>query len=392
MRVEIHHRCDDFNTYRAARVKSLFNAEDGTRFDHTADLDIDDGNWKIGIVVGPSGSGKTSIGSRIWGPEHLYTPDGRWPDNAPIVDAIAPGGSFDAVTAALGQVGLGDVPSWLRPYRVLSNGERFRADLARIIAETPDRVVVDEFTSVVDRQIARVGAQAFAKAWRRTPGQAVLLSCHYDILDWLQPDWVYDTSTRTFTRGWVQRRPPVTVEIRQGGWELWPLFEPHHYLKAGPMPASSCYIGLIDGEPVVHLGVGTMAVNLGKHGTGIEARACRLVVMPEWQGAGVGMKFLNYVCELQRQGEGRLPGNRMTTVFHTSHPQLCAALRRDPKWRQVSASLYGGHKGKSAKAINAGPSGRGHGKGQPVRSGYGGHFRAVQGFRYVGPTKENTPR
>ncbi|MEZ7005856.1 hypothetical protein [Streptomyces sp. AD55] len=390
MRVEVHHRCDDFNTYRAARVKSLFNAEDGTRFDHTADLDIDDGNWKIGIVVGPSGSGKTSIGSRIWGPERLYTPDGRWPDNAPIVDAIAPGGSFDAVTAALGQVGLGDVPSWLRPYRVLSNGERFRADLARIIAETPDHVVIDEFTSVVDRQIARVGAQAFAKAWRRTPGRAVLLSCHYDILDWLQPDWVYDTSARTFTRGRVQRRPPITVEVREGNWELWPLFEPHHYLKAGPMPGARCYVGFVNDEPVVHLGVGTKNVNLGKRGTGIEARACRMVVMPEWQGAGVGMRFLNHVCELQRRGEGRLPGRRMTTVFHTSHPQLCAALRRDPRWRQVSAVLHGGNKGRSARSI--GKSKQARGVPGFTGSGYGGHFRAVQGFRYVGPPKEDTPR
>ena len=382
MRVEVHHRCDDFTSYRAARVKSLFNAEDGTRFDHTADLDIDDADWKLGVVVGPSGSGKTSIGSRIWGSDHLYAPEGHWPADKPIVDAIAPGGSFDAVTAALGQVGLGDVPSWLRPYTVLSNGEKFRADLARTIAESPERVVIDEFTSVVDRQIARVGAQAFAKAWRRTTGQAVLLSCHYDILDWLQPDWVYDTSARTFTRGWVQRRPPITVEIREGGWELWPLFAPHHYLKSGPMPGARCYIGLVDGEPVVHLGIGTMAVNLGKKGTGVEARGCRLVVMPEWQGAGVGMRFLNYVCELQRTGHGRLPGRRMTTVFHTSHPQLCAALRRDPKWRQVSAALHGVNKGKSAKSIRQSQQ-RGGKSG--IAAGYGGHFRAVQGFRYVGP-------
>jgi hypothetical protein len=57
-------------------------------------------------------------------------------------------------------------------------------------------VVVDEFTSVVDRQIAKVGALAFGKAWRRNKGhKAVLLSCHYDIIEWLQPDWVYNIDT-----------------------------------------------------------------------------------------------------------------------------------------------------------------------------------------------------
>jgi hypothetical protein len=48
--------------------------------------------------------------------------------------------------------------------------------------------------------------------------------------------------------------------------------------------------------------------------------------MPEWQGAGVGMRFLNAVCQMQLDGEGRLAGRKVTTIFHTSHPGLCAAL------------------------------------------------------------------
>jgi ABC-type lipoprotein export system ATPase subunit len=218
--ISIDQRTIDSQSYRAARVKSLFNCDDGSRFTHTADLGIDDGDWKVGVVVGPSGSGKTSIGRALWGGDAFYEPDG-WPADKPIVDGIASGGSFDDVTAALGAVGLGDVPAWLRPYHVLSNGERFRADLARIVAEKPARVVIDEFTSVVDRQIAKVGAGAFAKSWRRTSGQAVLLTCHYDVLDWLEPDWVYDTRDGVFSRGSVQhKRPRLEVEIREGGWEL----------------------------------------------------------------------------------------------------------------------------------------------------------------------------
>src|SRR5258708_5338659 len=178
MRLDVHNRCSDFKSYRAARVKSLFNAESGCNFDLVAELPIDDTDWRIGLIVGPSGSGKTSMGRKLFGPEALYEPK-DWPADRPIVDVIAPGGDFDAVTGALAAVGLGSVPSWLRPYAVLSNGEKFRADLARIICEAPERVVIDEFTSVVDRQIAKFGALAFQKAWRRTKGQAVLLSCPY---------------------------------------------------------------------------------------------------------------------------------------------------------------------------------------------------------------------
>ena len=372
MKIDVTNRCDDYASYRAARVKSLFNAETGANVRIRADLPIEDSEWRIGVVVGPSGSGKTTIGRTLWGGEAFYEPDG-WPGDAPVVDAIAPGGDFNEVTGALAAVGLGDVPSWLRPYHVLSNGERFRADLARIVAERPDRVVVDEFTSVVDRQIARVGAGAFAKSWRRGTGQAVLLSCHYDILDWLQPDWVFDTRDGEFTRGWDHPRPRIDVEVRTGGWSLWPLFEPHHYLKAGPMAGAVTYVGFVDGEPVIHLGVASANV-----GSRVEARACRMVVMPEWQGAGIGMRFLNHVCARYMAGDGHL-GRPMTTIFHTSHPQLCAALRRDVRWTQVSAALHGTNKKTSAKTMK---------KSGVFPAGFGGHFRAVQGFRYVGTPEE----
>lgn len=369
MKVEIRHRCSDFDTYRSARVKSLFNVESGADFALDADLPIDDGDWSIGVVVGPSGSGKSSIGAKLG---QAYSP--RWPQDLPVIDAIAPDGDFNAVTGALSAVGLGSVPTWLRPFQVLSNGEQFRATLARLVCEEPPLAVVDEFSSVVDRQIAKVGAGAFAKAWRRTGGKAVLLSCHYDILDWLEPDWVFDTASGQFERGRLWRRPRLEMHIHQTDWRYWTLFEPHHYLKLPHMIAASCYVATIDGEPVAHMAVST------RPGL-VEARACRLVVMPEWQGAGVGMRFLNAVCDAWRRGENRY-GKPMPTLFHTSHPGLASALRRDMKWTQVSAKLYGDHKGRCRESVAK--SAAKAGKDAPGAAGYGGHFRAVQGFRYLG--------
>ncbi len=63
MRVEIQHHCSDFDSYRAAKVKSLFNAENGCDWKKVAELPIEGKEWQIGLIVGPSGSGKTSIGS-----------------------------------------------------------------------------------------------------------------------------------------------------------------------------------------------------------------------------------------------------------------------------------------------------------------------------------------
>lgn len=369
--VEVHHRCDDFTSYRAARVKSMFNVDTGANVDVIADLPVEGEDWQVGVVVGPSGSGKTSIGRALADEHGFEMVRYQWPDDAPIVDAILPDGSFDDATGALAAVGLGDVPAWLRPYRVLSNGEQFRADLARTVAERQDGIIVDEFTSVVDRQIARVGAGAFAKSWRRGGGRAVLLTCHYDVLDWLEPDWVFDTGTCEFrwTRGSLQR-PRLAVDVHEVDRSWWGLFREHHYLDADSMPFSKTFIAVVDGEAVAHLGVASKNYGKGR----VEARACRLVVLPEWQGAGVGLRFLNAVCDQYLQGRGHLPAT--TTQFHTSHPGLVAALRRSTSWRQVSARLHGNRMKDSARTLRK--------SGHHTNRGFGGHFRAVQGFRYIG--------
>ena len=134
MKIEVKHRCSDFDSYRAARVKSLFNAESGCNWERSVDLPIENTSWKIGLIVGPSGSGKSSIGSRIFD-EPIYDLYAGWDSTKPIIDCIAPDGDFNMVTGALSAVGLGDVPAWLRPFSVLSNGEKFRAGLARLVCE-----------------------------------------------------------------------------------------------------------------------------------------------------------------------------------------------------------------------------------------------------------------
>ena len=61
------------------------------------------------------------------------------------------------------------------------------------------------------------------------------------------------------------------------------------------------------------------------------------------------------------------------------------ALRKSKKWVQTSANLYGGNKTKSSKSIIR--SRKKHHAATGCGSGYGGHFRAVQGFKYIGGSK-----
>ena len=374
-RIEIHNRVSDFDSYRAARVKSLFNAESGCNFDLSIDgVDLS-GAWNIGVVVGASGSGKTSIGKMIFGENKIVSLDAGWHADRPIIDDIAPNRDFNIVTGMLASVGLGNVPAWLRPFHALSNGEQFRAGLARLICEHPSESVVDEFTSVVDRQIARIGAQAFQKAWRREnpSGKVVLLSPHYDILDWVQPDWVIDTNKKTFERNRPRQRPEIALEIRKVDGSYWRYFAPHYYLTLPRPIAAEYFVGTVNGELACHAAVSPW-FHLGGY------RITRLVTMPEWQGAGVGTRFLDAIAQYHLDGNGRR-GRKLPAYFHTSHPQLCAALRRSPKWEQVSAKLYGDDKSKSIASHerSARRKGREH-----IGGGFGGHFRAVQGFKFTG--------
>ena len=371
--IEVHNRVSDFNSYRAARVKSLFNAENGCNFDLSVDADLS-GDWSIGVVVGPSGSGKTSIGKIIFGENKIHDYHDGWDRDKPIIDCIAPGGDFNEVTGALANVGLGDVPAWLRPFYVLSNGEQFRAGLARVICEKPSEVVIDEFTSVIDRQIAKIGSQAFQKAWRRSNpgGKVVLLTPHYDILEWVQPDWIIDTKTKEFKRVRL-RRPDIVLDVWKVDSHYWKFYKPHYYLDLPEPVAAQHYIGTVDGELACHMCV-CPRFEIGAY------RGTRLVTMPEWQGAGVGSRFLNFIAQMCLEGKTRYnrPG---PLYFHTSHPQLCGYLRHSKKWEQVSAVLYGGNKVKSQASIARSRTRQGK---AAISSGYGGHFRAVQGFKYIG--------
>ena len=112
--------------------------------------------------------------------------------------------------------------------------------------------------------------------------------------------------------------------------------------------------------------------------------------MPEWQGAGVGTTFLNAVMQYHLEGNGRC-GHKYPTFFHTSHPQLCSYLRHSKKWIQNSARLFGDNKvrcNKSMLATSKGfPGEKQKNKKTNHSGGYGGHFRAIQGFKYIGDEK-----
>lgn len=177
-------------TFRVSKIEADFDVKPEHSCERfTGDINYPD-EWNIGVIVGGSGTGKSTIAKELFSDAYIehfdYTAQS-------VIDDM-PKCSVNEISKMFYAVGFGSVPSWLKPYSVLSNGEKMRVDLARALLEK-DFVCFDEFTSVVDRQVAQTACIAVNKAVKRLEKKFIAVSCHYDILDWLQPDWVFDTNT-----------------------------------------------------------------------------------------------------------------------------------------------------------------------------------------------------
>lgn len=180
------------NTFRVSKVEADFDVKPEHSSEHfVGNITIPE-KWNIGVIVGGSGTGKSTIAKELFGDKMV----GQLKYSAASVIDDMPDIGVNEITKMFYAVGFGSVPSWLKPYSVLSNGEKMRVDLARALLEN-DFVVFDEFTSVVDRQVAQTASIAVSKAVRRADKKFIAVSCHYDILNWLEPDWVFDTNTMT---------------------------------------------------------------------------------------------------------------------------------------------------------------------------------------------------
>ena len=182
-------------TFRVQSVIGKFDLQ-GEKFTQVfkGNIELDD-NWQIGLIVGNSGTGKTTIAKQLF--PDSYITDFKYSDSA-IIDEIGKSESVDDIVRMFNSVGFSSPTSWLKPYSVLSNGEKMRVDLANALLNENKLIVFDEFTSVVDRNIAKIGSYAVQKSIRKSDKKFIAVGCHFDIEEWIQPDWVFNTNTMDF--------------------------------------------------------------------------------------------------------------------------------------------------------------------------------------------------
>lgn len=272
--------------------------------------------WEIGAIVGPSGSGKTTIARKAY--NVLHNEGINWSKGKSVISDMP--GEVHTAAKLLTQVGFGSPPAWLRPFHTLSNGEQFRACLARSLMSEDDVVVFDEFTSVVDRTVAKFGSAAISRAIRRQKlgKRFVAISCHYDFLRWLEPDWVADMANGTLTRRRL-RRPKIKLLIRHAQRSEWELFRRHHYLSDSLPRSANQWIAEWEGRPCCFVSDGAMT------GKKSRKRITRIVTLPDFQGLGIGMRMCEWAADRLHH-----EGHRVNIT--TSHPSMIRALERSARW------------------------------------------------------------
>ena len=372
--------CPVFDSFRVQQVAGMFDVplkEKATeRF--AVDLPDPEETWQVGLIVGPSGSGKSTVARNFFA-DQLYR-QADWPVDRAVVDCFSDL-PVRRVIELFTAVGFGSSPAWVKPYHVLSCGERFRCDLARALsiadfgrqdAESRDPtvqgssngnsttehpvVVFDEYTSVVDRQVAKACSSAIAKGIRRgnIPCRFIAVTCHYDVAEWLEADWVLDMATSSLQRRRL-RRPQIELEVHRCRMAAWKLFARHHYLNGNLGTGSRCYLATWKGEPVTFCA--TLPVIPKKN----HRRFSRIVTLPDYQGMGIGMRVVAAVASLHRD-----EGHRINVT--SSHPALIRHCRHSNLWKTVGVKKMGSGTRSVAK-ISAYRSSKG---------------RAVVSFEYVG--------
>lgn len=319
----------------------MFDAPLETKASRSYEIDFpyDAEPWNIGLIVGPSGSGKSTIMRHVFG----ESPALRW-DGAGIVDDMP--GAVDEVADALGSVGFSTPPAWLRPHRVLSMGEQFRADIARRLLESKDDspIVVDEYTSVVDRQVAQIASHAIQRYVRKLGKKFVAVGCHYDVIDWLQPDWVLDMATQSFTRRLLRRRPELSVSIGRLPRAAWGLFAPFHYMTAA-LPPSTHGFGLwCNGRLACSAWLAVFP-----HPTAKDIiRVARVVTLPDYQGIGLAFTLLHALGAALRAG-----GKRFRN--YPAHPAFIAGHAGKPDyWAPIKDQTFGPASGRTSSGPHGG--------------------------------------
>lgn len=331
-RVTVDLAIEPARSFRCQKAANSLDIDTAAKLSHHLAVDCDiDAPYNVGVIVGASGSGKSSLARALWGEDALQ----RTLDPAQtVIDQFPAEMNYDDCVRLLSGVGLTQVPCWIRPAWTLSNGQRERAEIALKMARAPEHVVIDEWTSVVDRTVGKVMSFCVQKWARATQRRVVLITCHRDVLEWLDPDWVIDCDKREFEdRRSLRpgRTERLTFDARECDRATWRAFSQYHYLS-GKLPGGLVRtFGLYHGVDQIGFQCFANYVPTRYPGRRMQMHSNRTVVHPDYVGFGLGMWLINETSRFMHD-----EGFDVRAKF--SSAPVFRAMSRDPHWQHYETS------------------------------------------------------
>ncbi len=268
----------------------------------------------------------------------------------------------------LSTVGLGEAYVFLRRYSELSDGQKFRYRMAKVLAENPKTIVVDEFCSNLDRTTAKVLAFLSQKWCRRRGMTLVVATAHDDLVEDLGPDVLV---VKRFGSSAEVRydlpRPErcslmKALRIEKGSIHDYKALREFHYKGQHPGAVRSVYRALIGDElagvivytaPHPMLRPRNVALpflkemamkDMGSYLRWINehiVRIARVIVHPKFRGIGVAVELVRRTLPL----EGR-PYVETLAVMARYNPfferagMIRVAAEPDPEKRRALEAAY----------------------------------------------------
>jgi ABC-type lipoprotein export system ATPase subunit len=281
----------------------------------------------ITLLLGASGSGKSSVLEAIsnLAPRAIQVVAMRFPRDRCVADSIMPRAGLQQALQILTVCGLGEPRLWTRSFGDLSEGEQFRARLARAVgaAMAGNRttlVLCDEFSSGLHRRAAKAIAFNLRKLITRMRLILCVASSHDDIVEDMQPDRIIRLGGPSPV---VEERAPQDrpvsvsrgVRIEPGGIADYERFSRMHYRHRDALGFVDKVFMLRESRGSDPLGIAVFAhgsMELAMRNVATGGRFCRnlgrlnrelrilrrLVMHPDVRGCGLGHWFVKRTLPL----------------------------------------------------------------------------------------------
>jgi len=183
-----------YETTAKLTPRSLVVAEAfGLGIDEAQKFKVLDAELKIGpqdivYITGDSGSGKSVLLRAIradLGEEAIDLSEVAVDPEKPLIEMV--GATVEEGLELLSKVGLNDAFLFLRTYNQLSDGQKYRYRIAKLIESKKQWWLMDEFAACLDRDTAKIIAYNLQKIARQQGKAVIVATTHSDLQEDLKP-------------------------------------------------------------------------------------------------------------------------------------------------------------------------------------------------------------